>query len=397
MRTWQSIFFIALVCTLACDSKPTTTTTMAVVQPDKDGVIRNRPLDKAGTLPLESLKLPAGFKIDIYARVPNARSLARGDKGTLFIGNRSGNKVYAVVDTDGDNVADKQYTIASGLHMPNGVAFRNGALYVAEVSRIWRYDNIEANLATPPKPVLISDKFPTDDHHGWKYIAFGPDGKLYVPVGAPCNICEHKEKPIYASISRMNPDGTGLEVYANGVRNSVGFTWHPDSKDLWFTDNGRDLLGDDLPPDELNMAFKAGQHFGYPYCHGGYSLDPEYGKGRKCEEFSAPAQRLLPHSAALGLKFYTGSMFPADYKHDIFIAHHGSWNRTTPQGYYISRVKLSGDKVIKYEPFISGWLRQTGSGLRAWGRPVDVLVMPDGALLISDDQADCVYRVSYAG
>lgn len=358
----------------------------------------NRPSQKADKPLLHTLKLPEGFSISLYAdSVPNARSLCLGANGTLFVGNRKGDKVFALVDTNKDYVADVRYTIASGLHMPNGVAFKDGALYVAEVSKIWRYDNIEQNLANPPKPVLVSDKFPTADHHGWKYIAFGPDGKLYVPVGAPCNICEKLDTVQYSTITRMNADGTGAEVYAHGVRNSVGFTWHPTTGDLWFTDNGRDLLGDNLPPDELNVAVAKGQHFGYPYCHAGEISDPEFGGKRPCTDFVKPAQKLQPHGAALGLKFYTGSMFPPQYKGNIFIAEHGSWNSSVPVGYRITRVTLDGDKATSYEPFITGWLHNLDGETKAWGRPVDVLQLADGSLLISDDFADCIYRVTYAG
>jgi glucose/arabinose dehydrogenase len=276
-------------------------------------------------LPLSSIKMPKGFSISIFAEVDNARSMAISPNGTLFVGNRNEDKVYAVKDVDGDYKADKKWVIASGMNMPNGVAFKDGNLYVAEVSRITRFSNIESRLANPGKAEVVYDKFPTESHHGWKYIAFGPDGKLYVPIGAPCNICESKD-PIYASIHRMNLDGTGLELFASGVRNTVGFTWHPDSKQIWFTDNGRDMLGDDLPPCELNSAPKAGMHFGYPYCHGGTIKDPEFGGKRPCSDFTKPAQNLGAHVAPLGLKFYDGNMFPVQYKNHLFIAEHGSWN-----------------------------------------------------------------------
>lgn len=347
-------------------------------------------------LPLNTIKLPKGFKISSFATgVDNARSLARGDKGTIFVGNRSGKNVYALVDTNGDFVADKKYTIASGLNMPNGVAFKDGDLYVAEVNRILKFEKIESNLAVPPKAIVIYDKYPTDRHHGWKYIAFGPDGKLYVPVGAPCNICERNDNPVYASITRMNADGSGMEVFASGVRNSVGFTWHPDTKEMWFTDNGRDMMGDDIPPCELNNAPKKGMHFGFPYCHGGDITDPEFGDLFPCSKFTIPAQKLGAHIAPLGLKFYNGNMFPADYKRKIFIAEHGSWNRTNKSGYRISLVTISGNKGTSYETFAEGWLDEASQ--EAWGRPVDVLELPDGSMLISDDAANAVYRVSYVG
>lgn len=340
--------------------------------------------------PLEKIKLPAGFKIAVYAEVDNARSMVITPQGTIFIGNREGDKVYAIVDKNGDFKADEVVVIASGLNMPCGVAFRDGSLYVAEVNRILRYDNIEANLKTPPKPVVVSDKFPSDKHHGWKFITFGPDGKLYVPVGAPCNICE-KEDKIYSSITRMNPDGSDLEVFAHGVRNSVGFDFHPDTKELWFTDNGRDMMGDDLPSDELNRAYKAGLHFGYPYFHQGDTPDPEFGKKRSIDEFEKPSQKLGAHVAALGMRFYTGKQFPENYKNNIFIALHGSWNRTAKSGYKIALAQVENNKVVGYSTFAEGWLE----GQESWGRPVDIQQLPDGSLLVSDDSADAIYRISY--
>jgi len=253
-------------------------------------------------LPLKDIKLPAGFEISMYARLPNARSMTLSPKGTLFLGSLTEGKIYAVPAQSGEAAPKKAATIAQGLNMPNGVAFRDGALYVAEVNRVLRYDNIESRLSNPPKPVVVNDSFPKERHHGWKFIAFGPDGMLYVPVGAPCNICEPDESR-YALISRMKIDGTGVEVIAKGIRNTVGFDWHPVTKDLWFTDNGRDELGDDIPPDELNYAPKQGLHFGFPYCHGGDIADPEFGKKHNCSEFIPPAQKLGPHVAALGMRF----------------------------------------------------------------------------------------------
>jgi glucose/arabinose dehydrogenase len=343
---------------------------------------------------LSAIKLPPGFSISVYADVDNARSMALSPEGTLYVGNRNGSKVYAVKDTDGDFIADKKWEIDSGLNMPNGVALKDGDLYVAEVSRIIKYSDIENKLDNPGEPTVVYDQFPTETHHGWKYIAFGPDGKLYVPVGAPCNICE-SEDPIFAAIHRMNADGTGLELFASGVRNTVGFTWHPETKDLWFTDNGRDMLGDDIPPCELNAAPTAGLHFGYPYCHGGTIKDPEFGDKRACDEFVKPMQNLGAHVAPLGLKFYTGNMFPPEYKNQIILAEHGSWNRSKKSGYKLSIVKLQDGKVISYEPFATGWLDEEAQ--KASGRPVDVLQMPDGSLLVSDDQAGKIYRIVYKG
>lgn len=346
---------------------------------------------------LSRISLPEGFSISLYSnQVPGARSLALGAKGTLFVGTRS-RTVYALRDTDGDSYAETVHIIADNLNIPNGVAFRDGDLYVAEISRILRYDEIESHLASPPAPVVMIDTLPRDAHHGWKFIRFGPDGKLYVPVGAPCNVCRRNNER-YAAILRVNPDGSNLEVFAHGVRNTVGFDWHPESDVLWFTDNGRDnissdpQINDNSPPDELNRAGEAGLHFGFPYCHGADVQDPQFGSERNCDEFTPPKWELPAHVAALGMRFYTGSMFPASWKNMIFIAEHGSWNRSTPIGYRVTAVRLDeSGKAVSYDVFAQGWL---GSERTAWGRPVDVLVAPDGALLVSDDRKGAVYRIS---
>ena len=339
---------------------------------------------------LDDLKLPEGYKISVYARVENARSMAISDKGTLFVGTRGDDKVYAFQDSDGDYKADKRFIIATDLRTPNGVAFKDGVLYVAEISKLWKYPNIE-NTLSAPKPELVYDDYPEDGHHGWKYIAFGPDGKLYIPVGAPCNICESKNE-IYASITRMNADGSDREIYAKGIRNSVGFTWHPESGEMYFTDNGRDMLGDDIPPCELNKITEKGQHFGYPYCHGGTIKDPEYGGEFPCSDFVKPIQNLDPHVAPLGVKFYKGNMLAGLDNNTAIIAEHGSWNRSNKIGYRITIVKIVDGQGTSYEPLITGWLNEKEQS--SWGRPVDVLVMKDGSLLISDDQSGTIYRVS---
>jgi glucose/arabinose dehydrogenase len=272
------------------------------------------------------------------------------------------------------------------------VAFRDGALYVAEINRVIRFDAIQSRLKNPPKAVVVNASFPDKSHHGWKFIRFGPDGRLYVPVGAPCNICEEKD-PRFASIMRMNPDGSNLEIFARGVRNTVGFDWHPRTSELWFTDNGRDWLGDNQPPDELNRAPKPGLHFGFPYLHGRNIPDPEYGKNRQKDEFVLPEMELGPHVASLGMRFYTGAMFPESYRDQIFIAEHGSWNRSDPSGYRITLVRLRENRAISYEIFAQGWL-QNGS---TRGRPVDLEVMADGSLLVSDDKKGAIYRITYSG
>lgn len=341
---------------------------------------------------LAKIELPEGFQIRMFAPdIPGARSLQRAPGGTIFVGSRKQGKVYALVGEDEDGHAAEVKTIAEGLNSPNGVAFYDGALYVAEIDKIWRYPDIEDNLDEVPEPELISDAFPSDEHHGWKFIKFGPDDKLYVPVGAPCNICE-PDPDEYANLQRMNPDGSELEVFARGVRNTVGFAWHPESEELWFTDNGRDMMGDDLPPDELNHAPEKELNFGYPYCHGDDVEDPEFGDKRGCDEFVKPSQNLVAHAAALGMRFYTGEAFPSAYKNQIFIAEHGSWNRSEKVGYRVTLVELDADHKPKtYEPFAQGWLQ----GEEAWGRPVDIEWMEDGSMLVSDDHAGAIYRIIY--
>jgi glucose/arabinose dehydrogenase len=344
----------------------------------------------AAELPLERIKLPPGFRIEVFATgVPNARSMALGEKGTLFVGSMGAGNVYAIRN-DGTR-ASEVIRIASGLNMPNGVAVKDGALYVAEVSKLWRYDAIESSLPQPPKPKLVFDRFPADRHHGWKFIRFGPDGRLYVPVGAPCNVCE-RDAP-YASITRMNAQMDGYEVFAKGVRNSVGFDWDPRTKELWFTDNGRDMLGDDVPGDELNHAAKAGLHFGFPYCHQGDIADPDLGAAHACGEFTPPAQKFGAHVASLGVRFYTGGMFPPEWRNRLFIAEHGSWNRSKKSGYRVMQARIEDGKVVEYGVFAEGWLDRGRDS--AWGRPVDLQVMPDGALLVSDDTANVIYRITY--
>jgi glucose/arabinose dehydrogenase len=346
---------------------------------------------KSAALPLEEIKLPAGFSVSVYAEVPGARSMVMSPSGTLFVGTQRSGNVYAVKDVNGDQIADKKWVVASGLNNPNGVAIKDGDLFVAEISKVTKFSDIENKLASGDRGKVIYDKFPTEWAHGWKYIAFGPDGKLYVPVGAPFNIGIPGER--HAAIFRMNDDGTGIEKFASGVRNTVGFTWHPTTKELWFTDNGRDMMGDDVPFCELNTAPKAGMHFGYPYFHSGTIKDPEFGGTHEASEFTAPAQNLGPHVAPLGLKFYTGNMFPAVYKDQIFIAEHGSWNRSKKIGYRVSLVSMKDGKAAGYETFASGWLDEAAN--RAWGRPVDVLVLTDGSMLVSDDLAGVIYRISY--
>jgi glucose/arabinose dehydrogenase len=341
----------------------------------------------AGEIPTSNLKAPNGFEITLWASgMPNARSMAIGSKGTLFVGTRFPGTVYAVVDKNGQREVK---TIAKGLHRSNGVAFKDGALYVAELSRIVRFDDIENRLDNPPQPVVVFDALPKDEPHGWKYMRLGPDGKLYFQIGAPGNIVMPPDT--HATIVRLDPDKKTIETVAKGVRNSVGMDFHPGTKQLWFTNNARDWVDDDKPHDTLHRLTAKGQHFGYPYCHQGDFLDPEFGKGRTCEEFVAPAAKLGPHVAALGMRFYTGNAFPSEYRNNIFIANHGSWNRSKKTGFNVTRAVVDGNgKVTRHEPFIEGWLQ----GDKFWGRPADIFMLPDGSLLVSDDVAGAIFRVA---
>jgi glucose/arabinose dehydrogenase len=344
-------------------------------------------------LPAEpiSWRVPPGFSVDLLIAVPGARSMALGDKGTLFIGTQRAGVVYAVRDALSGH--PELLTLQKDLKVPNGVAFRDGALYVAEPQRILRIPAAEDHLSDPVAPeVVVSDLPYKNPLHAWRYIAFGPDGKLYVAIGSPCNVCN---EPEYGLILRMNTDGSGRELVARGIRNSVGMAWHPKTGELWFTDNGRDMMGDEIPPCELNRAKSVGLDFGFPYCHAGRIPDPEFGKLGRCEDSVAPARELGPHVAPLGVKFYTGTQFPAEYRNQIFIAEHGSWNRSQSAGktgYRVSLIRLKGDKVVGYEPFVEGFLDHD----RVLGRPVDILMAPDGSMLVSDDTRGAIYRVRYS-
>lgn len=340
---------------------------------------------------LKQLRLPYGFKISIFAdTVPGARQMALGENGTVYVGSQEG-KVYAVRDVDGDGYAEETFVLAKELYLPNGVAYRSGALYVAEVNRILRFPEIDGQLTSPPEPKVIYDNLPSERHHGWKYLRFGPDGKLYSGVGAPCNVCKPDEER-YANLFRLNADGSDFEIIARGVRNTVGFDWEPATHHLFFNDNGRDNLGDDVPPDELNKWTGTREHYGFPYCHAGNIPDPEFGAEKKCYETRAPAWKYKAHIAPLGMRFYTGSQFPEDYYRQLFVAQHGSWNRSKPQGYEVVMVRFSNREPIGEKSFVSGWLTPEGEVL---GRPVDVLQTQSGSLLISDDKLGVIYKVEY--
>ena len=347
---------------------------------------------------LDKLRVPAGFRVELLTDgVANARQMtlgrSAGDQGIVYVGSAGAGKVYAV-EYEASGRANVR-TIATGLQLPTGVAYRDGALFVGAGARVLRFDGIDDKLAAPPAPVVVSDRFPSDTHHGRRFIAFGPDGKLYVSVGAPCNVCLPDDR--HGVIQRMNVDGSAIETVARGVRNSVGFDWSPVDRTLWFTDNGRDLLGDDVPADELDRVTRAGEHFGFPFCHQGDVPDPEFGAQRPCSEFTAPAAKLGAHVAALGMRFYGGALFPAAYRGNIFIAEHGSWNRSRKSGYQVVRVAVDGQgRAGAAEPFLQGFLQVDGNGREnVWGRPADVLPLPDGSLLVSDDLAGAIYRIRY--
>jgi glucose/arabinose dehydrogenase len=345
------------------------------------------PADK---LPIAKLKVPQGFKVEVYAAgIPNARSLRLGDRGTVFVSNRTLDKIYAIVDKNGKREVK---VIAKDLYHPNGIDLHNGTLYIAELSQISKIDKIEDNLDNTPRPTVIYSDLPKDEPHGWKYLTVGPDNKLYFNVGAPCNIC--LPPPTHAQIRRINLDGGGAEVVARGVRQIVGMDWHPTLKQLYFTENARDWLSEELPNDKLNRLANPGKdNFGYPYCHQGNIPDQEYGWGHSCDEFTKPVALLGPHAAPLGIKFYTGTAFPAEYRGQAFIARHGSWNKTKKIGGDIVVANLNADGSLKsLDTFLTGFLQDNNYV----GRPVDLLVMKDGSLLISDDYAGAVYRVSYA-
>jgi glucose/arabinose dehydrogenase len=338
--------------------------------------------------PLQHLQVPAGFHVALFSdAVPDAREMTVGPKGTVFVGSNKG-KVFALTDTDHDGHADRVRVIASGLDYPAGVTMHGADLYVSAVYRILRFPSIEDHLDAPPPPQVITDKLPDHTHAGGRFIAFGPDGKLYVPLGAPCNVCD---KPGFGKLIRMNADGSGFQDVAYGIRNSVGFDWQPRTRTLWFTDNGRDLLGDDVPSDELNRVDSLGENFGFPFCHQGDVSDPEFGKGHPCSNYAPPALKLGAHVASLGMRFYTGTMFPASFKGAIFIAEHGSWNRSSKSGYRVVVVHVNGSKVRDQQPFLTGFL----NGQDTLGRPVDVQPLADGSLLVSDDDNGAIYRITY--
>ncbi|MCC6953995.1 MAG: sorbosone dehydrogenase family protein [Deltaproteobacteria bacterium] len=367
-------------------------TLLAFIQGIVPGLVLGRASAESLEEKVRAIRLPPGFSISVFAKdIPNARAMTRGDRGTIFVGSRRAGKVYAVRDENSDGVADRVHTIASGLDLPVGVTMRGTDLYVGEVTRIVKFSGIEERLENPPEPVVVTNDLPNERLHGWKFIDFGPDGQLYVQVGAPCNTCLRRTERRFGTILRMDADGKNQEIVAEGIRNTVGFTWHPVSKVMWFTDNGADMMGDDRPPDELNSMPESGLHFGFPYCHGKSIPDLNFHAPKPCTEYQAPEQELGAHVAALGPTFYTGEMFPEDYRNQLFIAEHGSWNRSKKSGYRVTLVRLKEGRAVSYETFAEGWL----VGEDVWGRPVDTMVLPDGSLLVSDDQAGALYRIAY--
>jgi len=341
-------------------------------------------------IPVGSLRLPEGFKAEVWASgMPGARMMARGEDGTVYVGTRSIGRVYAVKD---DGSARTTRVLAQRLDNPNGVAVRDGALYVIAINRVLRYDNIAANPNAEPVELTQAFALPTEAHHGWKFAAFGPDGKLYMNVGVPCNTCTFDENR-HALIVRYNPDGSGREIMGHGIRNSVGFDWRPGTNVLYASNNGRDWAGNDTPEDTLHRLSRPGEHHGFPYCSGNGWQDPGQ-TGRRCSEFPAPVALLGPHTAALGMRFYTGTMFPEAYRGRAFVARHGSWNRDAKSGFDVVSVALNADgSQGTVEPFLTGMLN-TGENSFT-GRPTDVLVLPDGSMLVSDEQNGAIYRITY--
>jgi len=360
------------------------------IEPSESAISQIFDAKKPAQGDLAKLSLPPGFSISYFAdNVPGARSIAVAEQGTIvFVGTRD-KTVYAITDPDLNGVSNEIVKVATNLNSPNGVAVKDGALYVAEISRILKYPNISSTFRGKPTPQVVYDDYPRDTHHGWKYLSFGPDGLLYVPIGAPCNNCLDKGK--YARLTTLDLNSPNQITYATGIRNTVGFDWNPVDGSLWFTDNGRDGLGDDTPKDELNRINNPGDHFGFPQCHGYDTADPQLGNPDSCGDQQKPALELGPHVASLGMKFYHGEMFPQEYKKRIIIAEHGSWNRTEPIGYRLTSVDIEGQSASNYQTFVDGWL----VGEEAWGRPVDLAELPDGSILVSDDKAGAIYRISY--
>lgn len=344
----------------------------------------------AANINLKQLTVPAGFKIEFFAEnVENARQMALSPSGIVYVGSRKAGKVYALKDVDSDGKVDQRWLVAEDLNMPSGLAFKEDDLYVADVDKILKFTNIDANLEQPVIELFFND-LPDDDHHGWKFIRFAPNGDLIIPVGAPCNICEAPTDK-HARILALDMNTKTLTELAKGVRNTVGFDYHPLTNQLWFSDNGRDMMSDDVPGDEINRLIDVGSHFGYPYFHAGDVADPEFSKGKKSSDYIFPEYTLGAHVAPLGVHFYRGQQFPKSYKNQLFVAEHGSWNRTKKSGYKVALLTIENSKVVNYQAFISGFMQAE----KTFGRPVAILELADGSLLVSDDFANVIYRISY--
>jgi glucose/arabinose dehydrogenase len=347
----------------------------------------------ASEIPVDKIKLPRGFKAELWASgMPGARAMAVSEDGKkVYLGTRVIGRVYEVSD-DGSKRTVR--VVVDKLTQPAGVAVNKGSLYVFAIDKVLRFDNIASSPNAQPVDLTKAFDLPPEQHHNWKYVAFGPDGKLYVPFGAPCNICEPPSKE-YAQIRRYNPDGSGKEVIATGVRNSVGFDWHPKTKELWFTDHGRDWAGDSGPQDELNKISKPGGNYGFPYCHANGIVDPDIKKADACKGVTRPVALMGPHAAVMGVKFYTGKMFPSEYQNTMFVVRKGSWNRSKPFGFDVVNVRVDGEGKASIKTFAGGF-QEGGEGYKFWGRPAYVHQMPDGALLLSDEQNGAIYRISYS-
>ena len=342
-------------------------------------------------LPIDKLKLPAGFKAEVWSHgTPGVRAMARSDSGKVYVGTRGLGRVYEITDNGKERTSR---IVVDKLNQP-AVAFHKGALYVMAIDKVLRFDGIEQNPNVAPVDLTAKFNLPPEQHHNWKYIRFGPDGKLYVPFGAPCNICELPTQE-YAQLRRYDADGSNMEVIGRGIRNTQGFDWHPVTKELWFTDHGRDWLGDDTPDDELNRMSKTGLNFGFPHCHANGLADPDIKKDKPCEGVTLPVKTMGAHAAVMGLHFYTGAMFPTEYKNAMFIARKGSWNRTKKSGYDVVIVKANDDgSNAQVTPFITGFLDEKTDAF--YGRPVYLTQLPDGSMLLADEQMGAIYRISYA-
>ena len=341
-------------------------------------------------IPLNRLRLPPGFRIELWAHgAPGLRAMARSESGKIYAGTRGIGRVYEITDNGRERTVR---VVADQLTQP-AVTYHNGSLWVFAIDKVLRFDGIDRNPTVQPLDLTARFALPPEQHHNWKYVAFGPDGKIYVPFGAPCNICIPGEP--YAQIRRYNADGSGMEVIARGVRNTQGFDWHPVTRELWFTDHGRDWMGNDAPEDELNRMGRAGLNFGFPYCHANGVVDKDIRRDRPCDGVTMPVATMGPHAAVMGIHFYTGSMFPPEYRNAAFVARKGSWNRDAKFGFDVVAVRADPNGANpRITPFVTGFMDTSNNSF--WGRPVYMLQLPDGSMLLSDEQMGAIYRITYA-